>query len=157
MIIKGLVYWILIKYVSIYTELNKIVIYGKHPKRYVSTLHCSTWCLFVVHYIGWIRCVLCYFLKKKSPWKRPDHADVTWREYIPSNMHMVNTLLCFAEFWYMWIYISIRVTLLALTLQWHHNGHDCVSNHQPHRCLLNLFYSGADQRKNQSTAVPVFV
>ena len=23
------------------------------------------------------------------------------------------------------------------TLQWRHNGHDSVSNHQPHQCLLN--------------------
>ena len=23
------------------------------------------------------------------------------------------------------------------SLQWRHNGHDCVSNHQPHDCLLN--------------------
>ena len=25
----------------------------------------------------------------------------------------------------------------ASTLQWHHNGRDSVSNHQPHECLLN--------------------
>ena len=26
------------------------------------------------------------------------------------------------------------------TLQWRHNGHDCVSNHQPHDCLLNRLF-----------------
>ena len=24
-------------------------------------------------------------------------------------------------------------------MQWRHNGHDGVSNHQPYDCLLNLF------------------
>ena len=26
------------------------------------------------------------------------------------------------------------------TLQWRHNGHDSVSNHQPHNCLLNRLF-----------------
>ena len=28
----------------------------------------------------------------------------------------------------------------TLTLQWHHNGRDGVSNHQPHHCLLNHLF-----------------
>ena len=31
--------------------------------------------------------------------------------------------------------LSLPITLT--TLQWHHNGRDAVSNHQPHDCLLN--------------------
>ena len=27
-----------------------------------------------------------------------------------------------------------------ITLQWRHNGHDSVSNHQPHHCLLNRLF-----------------
>ena len=42
------------------------------------------------------------------------------------------------------------------TLQWRHNGHYGVSNHQPHDCLLNRLYSGADQRKHQSSASLAF-
>ena len=42
------------------------------------------------------------------------------------------------------------------TLQWRHNEHDGVSNHQPYDCLLNL-YSGADQRKHRSSASLAFV
>ena len=42
------------------------------------------------------------------------------------------------------------------TLQWRHNGHDGVSNHQPHDCFLNR-YSDADQRKHQSSAPLAFV
>ena len=40
---------------------------------------------------------------------------------------------------------------LAHTLQWRHNGHDCVSNHLPYHCLLSRLFS-ADQRKHQSSA-----
>ena len=32
-----------------------------------------------------------------------------------------------------------HVTLYT-TSQWHHNGHDGVSNHQPHNCLLNRLF-----------------
>ena len=28
----------------------------------------------------------------------------------------------------------------GLALQWRHNGHDSVSNHQPHACLLNRLF-----------------
>ena len=42
------------------------------------------------------------------------------------------------------------------SLQWRHNGHDIVSNHQPHDCLLNRL-SDADQRKRQSSASLAFV
>ena len=31
-------------------------------------------------------------------------------------------------------------TLVAEALQWRHNGHDSVSNHQPHDCLLNRLF-----------------
>ena len=27
-----------------------------------------------------------------------------------------------------------------VTLRWRHNGRDCVSNHQPHNCLLNRLF-----------------
>ena len=34
------------------------------------------------------------------------------------------------------------------TLQWHHNGHDSVSNHQPHDCLLNRLF----RRRSKKTS-----
>ena len=34
------------------------------------------------------------------------------------------------------------------TLQWHHSGHDGVSNHQPHDCLLN----GLFKRRSKKTS-----
>ena len=32
------------------------------------------------------------------------------------------------------------VITFPVTLQWRHNGHDSVSNHQPHDCLLNRLF-----------------
>ena len=34
------------------------------------------------------------------------------------------------------------------TLQWRHNGHDSVSNHQPHDCLLNRLF----RRRSKKTS-----
>ena len=42
-------------------------------------------------------------------------------------------------------------------LHWRHNGHDGVSNHQPHDCLLNRLFRRKDQRKRQSSASLTFV
>ena len=44
------------------------------------------------------------------------------------------------------------------SLQWHHNGRDIVSNHQPHHpTVYSTVYSDADQRKHQSSASLAFV
>ena len=34
------------------------------------------------------------------------------------------------------------------SLHWRHNGHDSVSNHQPHDCLLNRLFIRAQIKKN---------
>ena len=34
----------------------------------------------------------------------------------------------------------------CITLQWRHNGHDGVSNHQPHDCLLNRLFGRRSKR-----------
>ena len=46
--------------------------------------------------------------------------------------------------------------VLSWTLQWRHDECDGVSNHRRFGCLLNRF-TGADQRKNQSSASLAFV
>ena len=35
----------------------------------------------------------------------------------------------------------VKFQVHPITLQWRHNGHNSVSNHQPHDCLLNLLFS----------------
>ena len=41
------------------------------------------------------------------------------------------------------------------SLQWRHNGHDCVSNHQPHHCLLNRLF-GRRSKKTSKLRVTGF-
>ena len=45
---------------------------------------------------------------------------------------------------------------LHSVLQWRHNGHDSISNLQPHDCLLNRLFR-TDQRKHQSSASLAFM
>ena len=45
---------------------------------------------------------------------------------------------------------------LLTSLQWHHNEHDGVSNHQSHDCLLNRLFRRRS-KKHQSSASVAFV
>ena len=45
---------------------------------------------------------------------------------------------------------------LVHTLQWCHNGHDGISNHQPHDCLLNLLFRHRS-KEHQSSVSLAFV
>ena len=61
--------------------------------------------------------------------------------------------------WEMWLWFhmckftaqrlngSLRI-LATFTLQWHHNGHDGVSNHQPLHCVLNRLFIRAKIKEN---------
>ena len=40
----------------------------------------------------------------------------------------------------LWIRCPVLLTFIHMTLQWRHNGRDCVSNHQPRDCLLNRLF-----------------
>ena len=51
---------------------------------------------------------------------------------------------------------SLILLMRTWSLQWRHNDHDGVSNHQPHGCLFNQVYSGTDRRKHQSSASRAF-
>ena len=39
-----------------------------------------------------------------------------------------------------WWPSCLGLNVLKCTLQWHHNGRDGISNHQPHDCLLNCLF-----------------
>ena len=45
--------------------------------------------------------------------------------------------LCFLKYLGNFAYMSFRLIHARVPLQWRHNGHDSVSNYQPHDCLLN--------------------
>ena len=43
---------------------------------------------------------------------------------------------------------DLQMANFMYTLQWRHNGHDGVSNHQPHDCLLNRLF----RRRSKKTS-----
>ena len=47
--------------------------------------------------------------------------------------------------------VEYSLVTIVLSLQWRHNERHGVSNHQPHD-FYSTVYSGADQRKHQSSA-----
>ena len=56
-----------------------------------------------------------------------------------------------------WLLCGCNCVLISVvSLRWRRNGHDGVSNHQPHHCLLNRLF-GCYQRKHQSSASLAFV
>ena len=59
-----------------------------------------------------------------------------------------------------WIYSHlsalVKLHVYDLSLQWRHNGHDGVSNHQPRVCLLNRIFRRRS-KKHQSSASLAFV
>ena len=65
---------------------------------------------------------------------------------IPLRLYMnVETAGAFDMAWIVWY-----------PLQWRHNDHDSVSNHQPHGCLLNRLFRRRS-KKHQSSASLAFV
>ena len=43
----------------------------------------------------------------------------------------------------------LKEVLLPRSLQWCHNGHDGVSNHQPHHCLLNRLFGRRSKKTSK--------
>ena len=72
--------------------------------------------------------------------------DVYYLDVIElSTVHLTtNQRLC--NYW-IWMWQSCNV-FSDITLQWCHNDHDDVSNHQPHDCLLNRLF----RRRSRKTS-----
>ena len=43
------------------------------------------------------------------------------------------------------------------TLRWRHNGHDDISNHQPHHCLLNGLFGRRSKKTSKLRATGLYV
>ena len=55
-------------------------------------------------------------------------------------------------------YLCHHFTLFAfITLEWHHNEHDCVSNHRRPDCLLNLLFRYKSKKASKSSVSLAFV
>ena len=54
-------------------------------------------------------------------------------------VHFANTLCLHSDHRHI-IYIILFAKCCSFPLQWRHNDHECVSNHQPRGCLLNRLF-----------------
>ena len=52
---------------------------------------------------------------------------------------------------------GVRSSLTTKTLQWRHNEHDCVSNHQPRHCLLNRLFGRRSKKTSKLRATGLCV
>ena len=68
--------------------------------------------------------------------------------------------VCTVTYHHAWTMLIIEAILWAslppcytamhkLSLQWRHNGHDGVSNHQPHHCLLNPLFGRRSKKTSK--------
>ena len=97
------------------------------------------------------------FIQFRSP-------ECNWKCRLRNRSHFISASMCFTAKLLIH-YGSLRIEFnwiffaeLNLPLRWRHNELGDVSNHQPHNCLLIYdVYSGADQRKHQSSASLAFV
>ena len=56
-----------------------------------------------------------------------------------------------------WIKINAGFGDMLPTLQWRHNGHDAVSNHQPHNCLLRCLFGPRSMKTSKLRATGLCV
>ena len=66
-------------------------------------------------------------------------------------------IVFYCGFWYrsisqVFFKITTLILMTTVTSLWRHNGHDGVSNHQPHDCLLNCLFS---RRSKQTSKLRV--
>ena len=79
-----------------------------------------------------------------------DRLSATWQLY-HWNINAIFTkfsLLAASEVVKMTASDATRDENVINTLQWRYNGHDCVSNHQPHDCLLSHLF----RRRSKKTS-----
>ena len=49
--------------------------------------------------------------------------------------------------------VSFEYHDVVFALQWHHNGRDSVSNHQPHHCLLSRLFRCKSKKTSKSASL----
>ena len=67
-----------------------------------------------------------------------DHSKQHWHGR-HSDQCLKSTMPASSDGLYLWPYLSLR---------WRHDGHVCISNHQPHDCLLNRLF----RRRSKKTS-----
>ena len=91
-----------------------------------------------------------------DPWSTGQAIFCHWQMRISEAVHLMapdfKWVVSVFSRGYDHITLRWNTTMVSITLQWRHNERDGVSNHRRLHCLLNRF-SGADQRKHQSSSL----
>ena len=133
---------------SLFRVAKKLWIYRIFVRHILSSV-CVWWSQFL-HYFYAIYRAVCYQLTHLTS----NHYENIWtlsycNNKIGSMVHFVFVRLwsfcggCWDTFtaFLWWISCHKHIGLcVPPSLQWHHNGRDSVSNHQPHDCLLNRLF-----------------
>ena len=64
-------------------------------------------------------------------------SQLFWTGVLDLNLNQLDSLSHAAQINHWQVFWIPLVVFGVKSLQWRHNGHDSVSNHQPHDCLLN--------------------
>ena len=89
----------------------------------------SCYVIFFLNSISWIfKTTFIFTLNLSTSWSYAGIFD---------NPYMFTRYLCTKWFCFLDVKIMKLYRMVKGALQWRHNGHDGVSNHQPHDCLLN--------------------
>ena len=67
---------------------------------------------------------------------RLDREGAFYQSVYNAHVKMSLSILCVLCLFFLYVVVVIEFT----TLRFRHNGHDDVSNHQPHHCLLNRLF-----------------
>ena len=68
-------------------------------------------------------------------------------------------MICLCSEQYGWGYVRSHSALegSVITLQWRHNGHDGISNHQPHHCLLDHLFRRRSKKTSKLQVTGLYV
>ena len=75
------------------------------------------------------------------------HQAINWTYVdLPSKVFCGIHLRVISRDMLMNLICDMCLEIVLLTSQWRHNGHDSISNHQPHDCLLNRLFRGRSKK-----------
>ena len=100
----------------------------------------------------------------RTPGRTPARPTVTTIPLQPEGLRGKNGLFVFKS--QRWVFVRVKFTISAAlvqararcwtaitwtSLQWRHNGHDSVSNHQPYHCLLSRLFRHRSKKNSKLT------
>ena len=96
-----------------------------------------TRCMGCATFIHWPRLII-------SEWKPVSKSRVLVQVPVPLKRLWSNEIWSSIKIYFLYLLLHLsdhkEICDKPLSLQWRHNGHDGLSNHQPHHCLLHRLF-----------------